>query len=199
MTRVVPAAILMPLAFGVAGLAADDKSVPPEPDWSGYVRFSEVTGKISKLEKNGFVFHLTWTETSGVQNNQYRPGAIGALAGGGLPRASHMSARVRTQVHHEDVHFRFAEAGLVRWHKLTMGPGAGGKFVTEAEQNRLKLPAGAPGWAADRSDLRPGQVVEVTLVRPKDVPLAKATPADLRVKYAVIHTQPEAAAAGKKK
>jgi hypothetical protein len=49
-----------------------------------------------------------------------------------------------------------------------------------------KKPVGMPHYAASRGDLQNGSTVEVILVRPLSVPAAKATEADLVVKYVVI-------------
>jgi hypothetical protein len=88
----------------------------------------------------------------------------------------------------EDLELKYAEGGLVRWKKLPPKVGADGKKAnyTPKEMEALKQPAGAPGYAAERTDLLTGHVVEVKLVRPKSVPAAKATPADLSVKYVII-------------
>lgn len=195
------AAALAALCWASAAPSADDKPAPKPappaaPDWSGYVKFSEVAGEVRGVSKDGFTLRVTWYAPSSSGGSS-RSGAsmYRSLMNGNTPyRRSGGSRPPRMQEHHEDYELAFADAGMVRWHKLSQGPGAGGKFVPEEEQNRLKLPSGAPGWAADRGDLQEGQLLEVTLVRPKDVPVAKATPADLRVKYAVIHGQPSKSA-----
>jgi hypothetical protein len=51
---------------------------------------------------------------------------------------------------------------------------------------KLRQPTGVPGYAADRTDLKPGTIVEAHLVRPRSIPAAKATEADLVVKYVFI-------------
>ena len=186
------------LVLFAAGLHGDDPPpAPPKPapkpaaapDWSGFVRFSEVTGTVVKADEHGLTLRVVWytdastpTATSGV--TAYR-----ALQSGRTPTPRSRTAP-KLKENKEDYELLFADAGLVRWDKLSLGPGAGGKFVPLPEQTKLRLPTGAPGWAATREDLAEGQVVEVTLVRPKDIPLAKATPGDLRIKYAVIQSQP---------
>ena len=42
-------------------------------------------------------------------------------------------------------------------------------------------------------------MIELTLVRPKEIPLSKLAPQDLRVQYAVILTEDKTATAGGKK
>jgi hypothetical protein len=194
MSRTVSRAALAALLVCGAGVADDPpaKPKPPAaaPDWSGFVKFSEVTGTVVKADENGLTLQVVWyTDSSTAAGGGGGMTAYRALQGGRTP-----TPRTRTppklKENKEDYELLFADAGLARWDRLALGPGAGGKFVPSDVQNKLKLPPGAPGWAAARSDLAEGQVVEVTLVRPKDVPLAKATPNDLRVKYAVIQSVP---------
>lgn len=82
----------------------------------------------------------------------------------------------------------FAEAGLVRWKAMPPKLDEKGKRVpyTEKEKQESKLPKGFPGYAAERADLKAGMLVEVTMVRPKDIPAAKAALQDLQVKHVVI-------------
>jgi hypothetical protein len=61
------------------------------------------------------------------------------------------------------------------------------KPVSQSKLAAYKTPNGAPGYAADREALAAGQIVELTLVRPKEVSASKATHSDLKVKYIVIH------------
>lgn len=89
----------------------------------------------------------------------------------------------------EDWHYTFAEGGLTRWAKI--GPkfnGLTGKKVplTAKELEPFKLPKGVPGYAGDKTDLKPGDFVTLVLVRPKDIPAAKAKESDLKIKYAII-------------
>ncbi len=89
----------------------------------------------------------------------------------------------------DDLSYTFAEGGLTRWVKI--GPkfnGLTGKKVplTAKELEPFKLPKGAPGYAGDKTDLKPGDLVTLVLVRPKDIPAAKAKESDLKIKYAII-------------
>ncbi len=88
----------------------------------------------------------------------------------------------------EELTFQFAEHGLVRWKALPTRLDDNGKkkpFSSE-EVREMKQPPGAPGYAAERTDLKPKYLVEVTLVRPKEIPANKAAFQDLKVKYVVI-------------
>lgn len=89
----------------------------------------------------------------------------------------------------EDVHYVFAEQGLVRWAKI--GPKFNAETrkktpLTAKELEPFKLPKGAPGYAGEKPDLKPGDFVTLVLVRPKEIPASKAKPDDLKIKYAII-------------
>jgi hypothetical protein len=100
---------------------------------------------------------------------------------------------------YEDVQFMLHDAGLVRWKKLPPKTDDKGKRAryTPEEMAELRSPRGAPGYAAGPDDLKPGYVLELTMIRPKEVPLSKVAPQDLRVQYAVILAGDPSAAAKK--
>jgi hypothetical protein len=165
--------VLAGLVFaGLAAVAtaADEKDKPAEKpptpakvDWSKYATASEISGTVVKAADTGFTLRVSWLAPSGGRN-----------------------ARPKEQ--HQDHDLVFADEGMVRWKKLPpkIGVEADKKFYTPAETAKLKLPMNTPGYAADRGDLKPGHIVQVTLVRPKDIPAKKAEPGDLKVKYAII-------------
>jgi hypothetical protein len=157
------------LAAGLTGLAvaADDKKPagkkPAEaaaPDWSGFVKQSVLVGEVVKADDKELTLKVV----------------VGPPPGRGQKPKT------------EDLHFALGETTLVRWKKLPPKIDAAGKRVpyTAEEMKELRSPPGAPGYAADRGDLKPGYVLELTLMRPKEVPAAKAVIQDLRVRYAVI-------------
>jgi hypothetical protein len=158
-------------AVTVAAAADEDKPgdkaiVPPaKVDWSKFATASETTGTIVKATESGFTLRVSWLAPTNSRTKNARPKEM-----------------------HADHELTFAEGGLVRWKKLPpkIGVEAKERFYTPAEQTKLKLPTGAPGYAAEHGDLKPGHIVQVTLVRPREIPASKATPADLKVKYAVI-------------
>jgi hypothetical protein len=148
---------LLTFAVLAAGLALADDKKAAVPDWSKFVTHATYQGEVTKVDADGFSILLT---TPGGQ------------------------AKGRRQ----DVRLTYAEAGLVRWKSMPPKVDERGKKVayTDKERQRLREPKGAPGYAAERSDLKPGHLVEVTMVRPKDIPAAKAVLQDLQVKHAVI-------------
>lgn len=197
------------IAAAVLSAGADNPvSSPPAvkaPDWSKYAPVSEVEGEIVKVGENGFTLRVTWFETTSGSGGSRGGGSANLsrynqLVKGKTPRPR-AGGSIRIKEQSEDFDLAFAEGGMVRWQKLSLRPGAKpGEFVPPAEQDRLKLPLGAPGWAADRSDLKEGHLVEVALVRPRDVPLSKAKPEDLKAKYVMIHGEnPKPVGAGKPK
>lgn len=135
------------------------------PDWSNYTNHSKIEGVIVKGELDKITLQVPKLE-KGKNNGNYR--------------------RRRPNVHlgHENIVIPYAPSGIVRWEKLQ--PGADGKLPTGKALDALRLPYGAPGYAAEKTELRPGLVVEVHLVRPREVTAAKATEKDLSIKYVII-------------
>ncbi len=89
----------------------------------------------------------------------------------------------------QEVTYQFAEEGMTRWAKI--GP----KFnaltskkvpLTAKELAPFKLPKGAPGYAGQKTDLKPGDFVTLQLVRPKAIKQSQLKQEDLRIKYAII-------------
>jgi hypothetical protein len=176
-------AALAVLGLGFAALAgandqkpddkkpAEKKSDKPA-DWSAFSSAGEVSGEIVKADEDGFTLRISWQTP-------------------GKSRANH-AKQFRPQnptEKHQDYQLSFAENGLARWKTLpAKGTDEKGKPVpyTEKERTELRKPSNAPGYAAERGDLKPGHLVDVTLVRPKEISSEKATLADLKVKYAVI-------------
>jgi hypothetical protein len=165
------------LAVGMVGLSAADDKKPADskaPDFAGWVKFGNpVVGEVVKANENGKTFTLK--VATGVNRSR--------------------------QIQYAQKEYMYHDAGLVRWKKLPPKAGEKGKPTrySPEELAELRLPRGAPGYAADPDDLKPGYVLELTLVRPKEVPLSKLTPQDLRVQYAVILTEDKGATAGSKK
>lgn len=167
-------------AAGAVGLsaarAADGKDKPAgakTPDWSNYAAAGEVAGEVVAADENGITLRVSWV---GPKTNRY----------GGLTRGR--GRQIQVKENHEDFDLKYADGGLVRWKKMPPKIGADGKkgIYTEAELAAFHQPIGVPGYAADRSTLQPGHLVEIHLLRPKGTPAAKATTADLTIKYAMI-------------
>jgi hypothetical protein len=161
------------LAAGLTALsvAADDKNKKPAdskpPDWSEWLKHSVTGGEVTKADAKGFTLKVV----VGREGNRPK---------------------------YQEVQFLYAENGLARWKKLPPKTDEKGKRTpyTSDEMKAIQSPRGAPGYAAEREDIKPGYVLEVTLVRPKEVPASKVVYQDLRVQYAVVLTQdPNAVAA----
>ena len=163
-SKVVAVAVL---AVGLAGLATADDKKPTGPDWSGYVTASTVTGEVAAADEEGLTLKVTELVPYSTRSSRGR-----------------MSVKAKT----EDLRLTYADGGLVRWKAFPPKLDEKGKRLqyTDKELKELRSPVGAPGFAAERSVLEPGHLVEVTLVRPKEIPSAKVTFQDLKVKYAVI-------------
>lgn len=185
MYRILPKlALVAVLGTGLTALAADAKKpaqAPAKPaDWSHFAVVTTVAGEVVETTEDGVTLKVSQTTLS--------------RTGGRRPR---VNARTKTQ----ELQFVFAEGGLVRWKSLPPKLDDNGKKLQRSskELTELKLPKGTPGFAADRGDLQAGQIVELTLVRPKSIPSSKVTFQDLKVKYAMILADPNGGAGGGKK
>jgi len=159
------------LAFGVGFFAVAVSAADPDKpaDWSGWTTVGVWTGEVSKLsKKTGAGFSVSSTTTT-------------LTPGGGGRRPTPKTTTKSTEV-------MLAEGALVRWAKLPPKLDEKGKRVprTEAEVAESRKPGGVKGYAADPSDLKPGQYVEVTMVRPRNVPAKDVQFSDLRAKLVVI-------------
>ncbi len=169
-------ALALLFSLSTFAMAADEKKPAPKPaepaagDWSKYVTVSEVQGEIVKIEKNGFVLKIPGppqTKTTGSGRTRRTMQVPGKPV---------------------EVSVAFADGGLVRWNKLPAKADKDGKKIayTQDELADLKKPYGVSGYAADRSDLKAGQYVDLIMVRSRDIPAAKATESDLLIKRAII-------------
>jgi hypothetical protein len=158
MTRL-RSAVLLVAGLPVVAWTAD----PPKPDWSQYVAGAVLVGEVSKAKDDRFTLVVTSRIPTGNRNNPFRTKA-------------------------DEYSLTFHENGLVRWKKLPPKLNSAGKRVEYAERERLELkqPRGAPGFAADRSALQDGAIVEVHLVRLKSIKPDVAVIQDYQVKYAII-------------
>lgn len=143
--------------LAVAASAADD---PKPTDWSAWVTVGSWTGEITKASRNNKGFFV-------------KTSAPGAGAKSGSPKT---------------LELLFADGGLVRWAKLPPKRDEKGKEVkrTADELADLRKPAWAKGFAGDRKDLTTGRLVEVLLVRPKELAEKDVRVSDYRVKVVTI-------------
>lgn len=163
------------LMAGLFGLVTVVVADPPDkaPDWSKYATVGEVTGEVTKVNGDSFTVRVSW-----LQAQAMRMGRNGRPSGGGgTPKEMH-----------QDYSLKFADEGLVRYRKLPPKTDDKGRKVdyTMKEMEELRKPSGVTGYAAERNELRVGHLVDVFVVRPKDVPADKAVLSDYRVKYAII-------------
>ena len=163
-------------ALSAFAFAADEKkpaAKPAEPaatDWSKYATVSEVLGEIVKIEKNGFLVKIpgpAQTKTTGSGRSRRTMQVPGKPV---------------------EISVAFADGAQIRWSKPPAKFDKDGKKVahTPDELADLKKPYGVPGYLADRTDLKTGQYVDLIMVRPRDIPAAKATESDLLIKRATI-------------
>lgn len=195
MTKVAPRA-LAALALGLCAVALPAVAEDPKPaDWSGYVFVADVVGEVVKADDKSVTVRITWFEPQAKNGNNARgnrPNLSNNHRNFRNPFAPNMNRPRQPQAQwkeqHHDYDLEYVAESLVRAKALPPKLDDAGKKVahTQKEIDELRAPGGAPGYAASRSDLTPGTVVELHLIRDKNVPAAKATEGDLRVKYALI-------------
>ena len=189
------AAVALGLGAVALPLLADDskstKEPPPKaPDWSGYVFVADVVGEVVKADDKSVTLRITWFELQAKNNNNNRPRLSQNNRNFRNPFAPNMNRQKQPQIkeQHHDYELEYVPQSLVRSKSLPPKLDDNGKKVphTQSELDELRAPGGVTGYAANKSDLTPGTIVEVFLIRDKSVPAAKAGEDDLRVKYAVI-------------
>ena len=84
---------------------------------------------------------------------------------------------MQVKEHHHDYPLDYLPQSLVRTKTIPPKTDDNGKKVphTQKEYDELRAPAGVTGFAASPSDLTPGTIVEVILLRDKTIPAEKAT------------------------
>lgn len=156
------------LAGGLLLLGLSRPGQTAEPvDWSKFHSSGKVKGVVEKVEKDSLTISVPKLERN---------------PNGGYRDARHRRPSLR--VGHEDLEFGFADQGLVRWEKLPKK--ADGTDHTAKEREEAKKPVGATGYAAEREDLKAGQIVELHLVHTSNITDSKLTAKDIVIKYAVI-------------
>lgn len=172
MLRSFSLAVPFGLILACSGLTvADDKPV----DWSKFHSSGKVKAVVEKVDGDSVTISVPKLERN--KSSGYRGGR---------------NRRPSVKVGHEDIDIPFAQNALVRWDKLPKK--ADGKDHTSKELEKSRLPIGAPGHAAERSDLKPGHIVELHLVHPSDIPDSKLTDKDIVIKYVVIEGETKAPA-----
>jgi hypothetical protein len=181
------AAVAFGLVLGSFGLTTAEE--PKAPDWSGYVYISDVVGEVVKADDSKVTLRITWFGAQGNGGNNHRPNLSGNhrnFHNPHAPNGNRPQGQVKEQ--HHDYVLDYLPQSLVRMKKLPPKPEVDGKKVpyTQKEIDELRAPSSVTGYAASRSDLTPGTIVEVILVRDKTISNEKATEGDLRIKYAII-------------
>jgi len=181
--------------------AADEKpskEPPPKaPDWSNYVFVADVVGGVVKSSDKGITLRVTWFEAEikgGNKNNNRnnRPGLGQNNRNFRNPYAPNMNRpnqpKAQFKEQHHDYDLEYVSESLVRFKSLPPKYDETRKKLqyTQKELEELRLPQGVTGYKASTSDLTPGTIVEVILIRDKSIPAAKADEDDLRIKYVII-------------
>ncbi|MBN9122816.1 MAG: hypothetical protein J0I06_27375 [Planctomycetes bacterium] len=192
MRRVVLRAAVLGLWLGLVALSvprADADETPTKaPDWTGYVYVTDVVGEVVKADDKKIVLRITWLEAQVKNGNRNTRPNLNANHRHFHNPYSGNRPNVQIKQQHHDYELEYMPQSLVRAKSLPPKIDENGKKAsyTQKEYDALRAPSGVTGYAANRSDLTPGTIVEVILIRDKTVPAAKATEDDLRIKYAII-------------
>jgi hypothetical protein len=160
------------------------------PDWSGYVRVSQVTAEVVKADDSSVTLRL-YMLASNTKGGARPPRpqlhmSHGHIYQNPLRRPSGRQPQLHWE--HHDYTVSYAPEGLARTQSLPTKTDENGKKViyTQKEIADLKAPLGAPGYALAKSDLAPGSIVDVIIIRDKTIAADKVTEGDLRIKYATV-------------
>jgi hypothetical protein len=222
-TRLAPLASLLTLAFfGFGGLAiADDGPTPPSSSTPPttptpptrkpvYIIVGDVIGEVVSVNSESIKLKVTWTTVTGPNsappvshwNQGSRPRTAKQLYEHQVRMqqalARHMAyvnAHTKVRVHQSEYHFDFAADAQARIKQLPPKVDENGKRVayTPVESQKLKGNSEIPGWKADISELKVGQLVEAHVVQLQTPDKEKKDV--LMVRWALIlnDTQEEAA------
>lgn len=161
------------------------------PTFPGYVYVSDVVGEVVKANDTSITVRITWFEPQ-VQKNTGRRNLSRNSRNFRNPFMPNMNRpKVTVKEVHHDYTLDYLPQSLVRLHKLPTRKDDKGRRIeySQKEYDELRQPAGVTGFVANRSDLIPGTIVELILIRDKTIPAEKVADSDLRIKYAIIWGQ----------
>lgn len=199
------AGLLLGVGLVALPVAAEEPKTASEParppSFSGYLFVADVVGEVVRANDKSVTLRITWYEAQvkGGNNKGARPNLTQNNRNFRNPYAPNMNRpqnrpqqpQVQYKEHHHDYVLDYLPQSLVRTKSLPPKTDDKGKRVpyTQKEIDEYRAPAGVTGYAAERGDLRPGTILEVILIRDKNVPAAKVGEDDLRIKYAIIQGQ----------
>ncbi len=174
-------------------------------DWSQYTSVATVVGEIVKADKDKLTLRITWFEpqkqntnnknknnNNNKNKNNGRPNLNGNKGNFRNPYAKNNNrpdqVKITWKEEHHDYVLEYVPESLVRVKALPPKFDENGKRVnhTNPELAELRAPDGAPWYVASPDDLKPGTIVEVSLIRDRKLAPAAVKEGDLRVKFAVI-------------
>lgn len=161
------------------------------PDWSGYIRMSEITAEVVKADDSSItirLYSLAANKTNGRPRPQLHRGNALNLQNPLAMRRPSNGSRPQMHVEHHDYTIPYAPEGLARARTAPPKTDENGKRVphTQKDLEDLKTPLGVSGYAIAKTDVLPGSVVDIILVRDKTIAADKVTESDLKIKYATV-------------
>ncbi len=165
--------LALAVSFGLFTLSYSIVIAEEPVDWSKFHSAGKVKGVVEKVDGDSVTISVPKLEKN--KSSGYRGGR---------------NRRPSVKVGHEDIDIPYAANGLVRWEKKPKK--LDGKQHTSKELETAMKPIGAPGYAAERTELKPGHIVELHLIHPSDIPDSKLTVKDIVIKYVVIEGETKA-------
>jgi hypothetical protein len=159
----------------------------PTARFTGYVHVADVHGEVVTASDSSLTVRIYYLAPKTTNNRNRGGGGRPSIGSNGMIHPSHRRNPGVKWVHH-DYHFDYHPDGLARVQKLPPKIDADGKRVdyTNKEFESMREPSGFPGYNLAKTDLRPGDIVDVNLVRDRSIPQSKSTESDLKVKWAKV-------------
>jgi hypothetical protein len=174
------------LAVQAPGFGADDtKAAPSSPPPSDpaplFITSGDIVGEITKVDDKSITVRVTWYTQAPAKNarNQYGNWHRGTTSRNSNQMYQHMiqmqqqmarqaarAANTKSTVHHQDYTMNFTSDAQARIKHLPPKLDESGKktFYTSDELQKLKGNPVVPGYMAEISQLKVGQLVEAHMV-----------------------------------
>lgn len=171
--------------FGGPASAADTPksssgSPPAKPN---YIVVGDLTGEITKVSADSITIQVNW-ETPTMPKNGLKPTKNPAR----MQEEMAKIAKAKPTEHYQDYTMGYTVDAQARVKTLPPKLDANGKPVayTPAEKQQLKGNATIPGWKADISEFKVGQMVQAHVVKLPPSAADKDKPDEMLVRWAYI-------------
>ena len=161
------------------------------PIWTKYAFVSEEFGEIVRSDDSTITLRVFYLVPANQNPKQRLPRPSLHMKNGrssGNPYRQMKPNQPTVKWDHHDYTIAYAPESLVRWQTLAPKIDEKGHHAnyTAQEKEQARAPLGVPGYAASKSDLVPGTLVDLSLIRDRSITLEKMVESDLRLKYVII-------------